>query len=31
MFRAWIAGLWRLRAAWGPLPDSLSRFAQPQE
>src|SRR5688572_20918867 len=31
MFRAWIAGLWRLRAAWGPLPPSLSRFAEPQE
>ena len=31
MFRAWIAGLWRLRPAWGPLPASLSRFAQAQE
>ena len=31
MFRAWIAGLWRLRPAWGPLPASLSRFAQSQE
>ena len=27
MFRAWIAGLWRLRPAWGPVPASLSRFA----
>ena len=28
MFRAWIAGLWRLRAAWGPLPDSLARSTE---
>ena len=27
MFRVWIAGLWRSRPAWGPLPDSLSRLA----
>jgi len=31
MFRAWIAGLWRQRPAWGPVPASLSRFALSQE
>ena len=30
MFRAWIAGAWRSRPDWGPLPPALDPDARPQ-